>query len=83
MRCFTSTAVATRTTSRAGCADGDWDLGYEVCLYRDVLWQKGGLSAVGLELPPKRTFDLCLFGERALVVIEAKVCGARTARNPC
>jgi hypothetical protein len=57
-------------------AAGDWDLGYEVCLYRDFLWQKGGDSAFGCELPQKRTFDLCLFGETAVMVIEAKVCQA-------
>ena len=53
---------------------GEWDLGYEVCLYRDFLWQKDGPSAANSALPFKRTFDLCLFGERAVVVIEAKVC---------
>lgn len=52
--------------------DGHWDLGYEVCLYRDYLWQFGK-SARSLELPWKRTFDLCLFGTRTLIVIEAKV----------
>ncbi|HUL00203.1 MAG TPA: hypothetical protein VLX29_05030 [Nitrospirota bacterium] len=51
---------------------GNWDLGYEVCFYRDFLWQLGG-SAKHNDLPTKRTFDLCLFGERALIVIEAKV----------
>ena len=54
-------------------ADGSWDLGYEVCFYRDYLKRKGR-SARGEEYPFKRTFDLCLFGERAIVVIEAKVC---------
>lgn len=54
---------------------GDWDLGYEVCFYRDFLWQLGD-SAKHNDLPAKRTFDLCLFGERALIVIEAKVCEA-------
>lgn len=54
---------------------GEWDLGYEVCFYRDYLWQLG-VSARQRGLPGKRTFDLCLFGERDLVVIEAKVCEA-------
>jgi len=54
---------------------GEWDLGYEVCFYRDFLWQLG-VSAKQRGLPGKRTFDLCLFGERDLVVIEAKVCEA-------
>ena len=64
--------------SNAGLAidpAGDWDLGYEVCFYRDYLWQLG-VSAKQLGLPAKRTFDLCLFGERDIVVIEAKVCEA-------
>lgn len=54
--------------------DGDWDLGYEVCFYRDFCWQSGGKSASKRDLPAKRTFDLCLFGEQAIIVIEAKVC---------
>lgn len=54
-------------------AEGDWDLGFEVCFYRDFLWQQGK-SARKLPLPAKRTFDLCLFGERDIIVIEAKVC---------
>ena len=53
--------------------DGAWDLSYEVCLYRDFLWQIGE-SARSRGLPQKRTFDLCLFGTRTLIVIEAKVC---------
>lgn len=52
---------------------GTWDLGFEVCLYRDFLWQQGK-SARGLRFPAKRTFDLCLFGEGDMIVIEAKVC---------
>ena len=54
---------------------GEWDLGYEACFYRDYLWQLGK-SAKEAGLPAKRTFDLCLFGERNIVVIEAKVCEA-------
>ena len=54
---------------------GEWDLGYEVCFYRDYLWQLG-VSAKQRGLPAQRTFDLCLFGERNLIVIEAKVCEA-------
>ena len=54
---------------------GGWDLGYEVCFYRDYLWQLGE-SARQRGLPGKRTFDLCLFGERDMIVIEAKVCEA-------
>jgi hypothetical protein len=55
-------------------AEGDWDIGYEVCLYRDFLWQKGDLAASRQEFPQKRTFDLCLFGQSSLIIVEAKVC---------
>lgn len=60
--------------SAALCAEkgGDWDLGYEVCFYRDYLWQLKR-QARNLGLSQKRTFDLCLFGNRDLIVIEAKV----------
>ncbi len=58
----------------ASC-EGDWELGFEVCFYRDYLWQLGQ-SARECGLPAKRTFDLCLFGERDLIVVEAKVCEA-------
>lgn len=47
-----------------------WDLGYEVCLYRDYLWEQQKLA--GTRLPLKRTFDLCLFAPEAMVIIEAK-----------
>jgi hypothetical protein len=50
----------------------EWDLGLEVCFYRDYLWhqQKRVRST---DFSPKRTFDLCLFGEKDIIVIEAKV----------
>jgi hypothetical protein len=51
---------------------GDWELGYEVCFYRD-LWQSRGRA--GKLHSPKRTFDLCLFGQSAMVIIEAKAAG--------
>lgn len=53
---------------------GEWDLGLEVCFYRDYLWRKGLTTAKKSDLPAKRTFDLCLFGERDIIIIEAKVC---------
>ncbi len=52
--------------------DGEWEIGYEVCFYRD-LWQLRGRK--GKPFSPKRTFDLCLFGESAIVIIEAKAAG--------
>lgn len=47
----------------------NWEVAYEACLYRD-LWQLRGRS--GELYSPKRTFDLCLFSDNAIVVIEAK-----------
>jgi hypothetical protein len=61
-------------------ADDTWDLGFEVRFYREFLWQQNRTARVD-GLPPKRTFDLCLFGERAVIVIEAKVCEAFGAKQ--
>ena len=52
---------------------GSWELAYEACFYRDLLHSQGR-SARGEHFPYKRTFDLCLFGDNAIIVIEAKVC---------
>ena len=49
------------------CAN--WEIAYEVCFYRD-LWQHRRRS--GTLFSPKRTFDLCLFSDSAIIVIEAK-----------
>jgi len=51
----------------------NWELGYEVCFYRD-LWklQSESDTNLGALYSAKRTFDLCLFSERTIVVIEAK-----------
>lgn len=51
---------------------GMWEIAYEVCFYRD-LWQLRNRR--GQLYSPKRTFDLCLFGESAIVIIEAKAAG--------
>ena len=40
-----------------------------MCFFRD-LWQLGG--GKGQPHSPKRTFDLCLFSERQIIIIEAK-----------
>ncbi len=48
---------------------GEWEIGYEVCFYRD-LWNLWGRD--GKPYSPKRTFDFCLFGENAILIIEAK-----------
>ena len=60
---------------------GDWDIGFEVCFYRDYLWHQKK-SAKKRNLPFKRTFDLCLFNGKAIIIIEAKVCeGFITKQN--
>jgi hypothetical protein len=49
----------------------EWDAGYEVCFYRDYLksFNKGVKYS---DYSQKRTFDLCLFSEKNIVIIEAK-----------
>jgi len=47
----------------------EWEAGFEVCFYRD-LWHER--KRQGTLFSPKRTFDLCLFGKSAIVIIEAK-----------
>ena len=49
--------------------DDFFEVGYEVCFYRD-LWQARGKA--GELFSPKRTFDLCIFGEKSIIIIEAK-----------
>ena len=50
----------------------NWDSGYEVCFYRDFLKsKKRGIKKT--EFPQKRTFDLCLFSNECIIIIEAKV----------
>ncbi len=50
----------------------EWEIAYEVCLYRDLLYSRG-LPVKGSGYPQKRTFDLCLFSKDCVVIIEAKV----------
>lgn len=50
----------------------EWEIGYEVCLYRDVFKLRGASIQIS-DYPNKRTFDFCLFSEDQLVIIEAKV----------
>lgn len=55
--------------------DGDWEVGYEVCLFRDLKHAFGDLPSgfVDVEtIPWKRTFDLCLFAADTIVLVEAK-----------
>src|SRR5438046_1156373 len=56
--------------------NGEWELAYEVCFYRDVCWylyDEHKISFSQAEYSPKRTFDLCLFSEEKILIIEAKV----------
>lgn len=53
-------------------SDAEWEVGYEVCFYRDLLKSRGK-SVNPTQYSSKRTFDLCLFSEEAMVIIEAKV----------
>lgn len=54
--------------------DSEWEIGFEVCFYREYFhyFRKDSIKE-NLEYPPKRTFDLCLFGENNMAIIEAKV----------
>lgn len=58
--------------------DVKWELGYEVCFYRDLI-KDYGLSIKNYnktaeeQFLQKRTFDLCLFSEKNILIIEAKV----------
>ena len=60
--------------------DASWEVGYEVAFYRDYIHALGApvdgklVHEIGsTRYSRKRTFDLCLFGNDRLVIIEAKV----------
>lgn len=54
-----------------GIESKTFDIGVEVCFYRDLLkWNGKGIKKTNL--PQKRTFDLALFSEDAIIIIEAK-----------
>jgi len=48
-----------------------FDVGYEVCFYRDVL-KEYSKSIRKEQLPQKRTFDLVLMSEKQILLIETK-----------
>lgn len=50
-----------------------WEIGFEVCFYRDFLRGIKNRPVNGSRYSPKRTFDLCLFSEQNIVIFEAKV----------
>lgn len=62
--------------------DVDYEIGYEVCFYRDYIFKYGyennrSINTIKDEndkyiFPHKRTFDLCLFLENEIIIIEAK-----------
>lgn len=49
--------------------DAAWEPAYEACFYRDLWHLK---RRTGPLFSPKRTFDLCLFSEEAVLIVEAK-----------
>ncbi len=49
--------------------DAAWEPAFEACFYRDLRHLNG---RTGPLFSPKRTFDLCLFSEQAVLIIEAK-----------
>ena len=49
--------------------DVEWEPAFEVCFYRDLGYLRGER---GEYYSPKRTFDLCLFSEDMIVILEAK-----------
>lgn len=60
--------------------DCEWEVGYEVCFYRDYLKsEEKSIRVVNQtrnkaeRYSEKRTFDLCLFSDHHIVIIEAKV----------
>lgn len=54
-----------------GKKSDSYEIAYEVCLYRDLL-KAYGKSIKATSLPQKRTFDLALFSEDEIIIIEAK-----------
>ncbi|GIK21759.1 MAG: hypothetical protein BroJett005_11730 [Ignavibacteriota bacterium] len=56
-------------------SDQHWEIGYEVCFYRDYLFSIGEPvkpEYKDIKYPQKRTFDLCLFSDTDIIIIEAK-----------
>ena len=53
-----------------------WEIGFEVCFYRDYVFEigeKNGNKFISKsKYSRKRTFDLCLFSNHSIIIIEAK-----------
>ena len=47
----------------------EWEPAFEACFYRDIWYLR---EREGELYSPKRTFDLCLFSEESILIIEAK-----------
>ena len=58
--------------------DVEWEPAFEVCFYRDLWHLRGSKEKL---CSPKRTFDLCLFSEDAIVILEAKAQQAFEAKQ--
>ena len=64
----------------------EWEIGFEVCFYRDYIIKYGDdtgeKSIRNSKYSQKRTFDLCLFSPNRIIVIEAKAQqGFETTQN--
>jgi hypothetical protein len=57
--------------------EGPWEVAYEACFYRDYLHCFN--KAEKAKYSTKRTFDLVLFSEKAIIIIEAKAAEAFSA----
>ena len=53
-----------------------WEVSFEVCFFRDYIFEvgekNGNKSIKKSNFSQKRTFDLCLFSEKSMIIIEAK-----------
>ena len=52
--------------------DCEWEVGYEVCFYRDYYFKMRNEPIKGSGYSEKRTFDLCMFSQNKILIIEAK-----------
>jgi hypothetical protein len=61
-------------TSKTNYKSEYWEVGYEVCFYRDLIkaFDKKSSIKIDGEYSTKRTFDLCLFGDNDILIFEAK-----------
>jgi len=50
--------------------NNNWEIAFETCFYRDFHYHHETILPVHLR---KRTFDLCLFSDNHIIIIEAKV----------